>query len=137
MATYNKVPGAIAILNAAVNNATDQWAFVLAAVAPAGTTFVSGTTDLATSGGYTAGGTNVATTSSAESAGTYALKLGIPGLWTASGGGFTFRYVILVDKTQNLNVGYWDYGTNVVMNGTNGDTFQFTPDTTNGVYTEV
>lgn len=137
MATYNKVPGAIAILNAAVNNATDQWAFVLAASVPAGTTFTAGTTDLATSGGYTAGGNNVSTTSSAESAGTYKLILGVPALWTASGGGFTFRYVILVDKTQNLNVGYWDYGTNVVMSGTNADTFQFTPDTTNGVYTEV
>lgn len=137
MAAYNKVPGAIAILNAAVNNATDQWAFVLAAVAPAGTTFTAGTTDLATGGGYTAGGTNVATTSSAESAGTYKLILGVPALWTASAGGFTFRYVILVDKTQNLNVGYWDYGSSIAMNGTNGDTFQFTPDTTNGVYTEV
>jgi hypothetical protein len=40
----------------------------------------------------------------------------------------------LVDKTTNTVPGYWDYGSSVVMNGTNGDTFAFTPDPTNGVF---
>lgn len=87
MAAYTKVAGAIDFLVEGINSGTDQWAFALTNTVPAGTAFVAGTTDLATSGGYIAGGTNVATTSSAESAGTYALKLPAPALWTASGGG--------------------------------------------------
>lgn len=132
---YNKVAGAIDYLSEGINAGTDQWAFALASSAPAGTAFVAGTTDLATGGGYTQGGNNVTTTSSSEAAGTYKLVLGNPATWTASGGGFTFRYVILVNKTNNINVGYWDYGSNVTLSGTNADTFAFTPDAANGVYT--
>ena len=134
MATYNKVSGAIDYLLEGINDATDQWAFALTNTVPAGTAFVSGTTDLPTSGGYTAGGNNVTTTSSSESAGVYKLVLASPAVWTASGGGFAFRYVILINKTNNINVGYWDYGSTVTMNGTNADTFTFTPDATNGVF---
>jgi len=135
MAAYVKVAGAIDFLVEGINDGTDQWAFALAAVVPAGTAFVAGTTDLVTGGGYTQGGNNVATTSSSEAAGTYKLILVAPAVWTASGAGFTFRYVILVNKTNNINVGYWDNGVNIVMNGTNGDTFTFTPDAANGVFT--
>lgn len=134
MAAYNKVAGAIDYLVEGFNNSTDQWAFALTNTVPAGTAFTAGTTDLATSGGYTAGGANVTTTSSSESAGVYKLVLAAPAVWTASGGGFTFRYVILVNKTANINVGYWDNGSSIVMNGTNADTFTFTPDATNGVF---
>lgn len=137
MAAYVKIAGAIAILEGSINAGTDQWAFALTNTTPSGTTFTAGTSDLATGGGYTQGGTNVTTTSSSESAGTYALKLPAPTIWTASGGGFTFRYVTLVDKTTNTQVGYWDNGSSIVMNGTNADTFTFTPDTTNGVFTIV
>lgn len=135
MAAYTKVAGAIDFLAEALNSGTDQWAFALTNTSPAGTAFTAGTTDLTTGGGYTQGGTNVTTTSSSETTGTYALKLPAPGTWTASGAGFTFRYVILVNKTNNINVGYWDNGSSIVMNGTNADTFTFTPDTTNGVFT--
>ena len=137
MAAYVKVPGAIEILQEQGNAGTDQWAFALAASAPAGTSFVAGTTDLATGGGYTQGGKNVATTSSEESAGTYKLVLEAPTTWTATGGGFTFRYVLLVNKTLNVTLGYWDNGSNIVMNGTNSDTFDFAPNGTNGVYQVV
>lgn len=135
MATYNKIAGAIDFLLEGINAGTDQWAFALTNTTPSGTTFTAGTSDLTTGGGYTQGGTNVTTTSSAEATGTYALKLPAPTTWTASGGGFTFRYVTLVDKTTNIQVGYWDNGTSIVMNGANADTFVFTPDTTNGVFT--
>ena len=133
MASYTKLAGAIDFLVEGINAGTDQWAFALTNTVPSGTTFTSGTTDLATSGGYTAGGNNVTTTSSSEAAGTYKLILAAPAVWTASGGGFTFRYVLLVDKTVNIVVGYWDNGSSIVMNGTNGDTFTFTPDSVNGV----
>ena len=135
MATYNKIAGAIDFLLEGSNAGTDQWAFALTNTTPSGTTFTAGTSDLTTGGGYTQGGTNVTTTSSAESAGTYALKLPAPSTWTASGGGFTFRYVTLVNNTIGVQVGYWDNGSSIVMNGTNADTFTFTPDTTNGVVT--
>lgn len=135
MATYNKVAGAIALLESTINAATDQWAFALTNTVPSGTTFTAGTTDLATAGGYTQGGANVTTTSSSEVAGTYKLILAAPAVWTASTTGFTFRYVILVDKTTNTNVGYWDNGTSIVMSGANADTFTFTPDAVNGAFT--
>ena len=135
MATYNKVAGSIALLESTINAATDQWAFALTNTAPVGTTFTAGTTDLVTGGGYTQGGANVTTTSSSEVAGTYKLILAAPAVWTASTTGFTFRYVILVDKTTNTNVGYWDNGTSIVMNGANADTFTFTPDAVNGAFT--
>ena len=133
MAAYTALAGSREVLVEGINAGSDQWAFALASSVPGSTTFVSGTTDLATSGGYTAGGNNVSTTSSAEAAGTYKLVLATPATWTASGGGFSFRYVLLVDKTTNNVIGYWDYGSTVTMNGTNGDTFTFTPDGTNGV----
>ena len=135
MATYNKVAGSIALLESTINAATDQWAFALTNTVPIGTTFTAGATDLATAGGYTQGGANVTTTSSSEVAGTYKLILAAPAVWTASTTGFTFRYVILVDKTTNTNVGYWDNGTSIVMNGANADTFTFTPDAVNGAFT--
>jgi hypothetical protein len=133
--TYVALAGSRADLTKGDNIGTDQWAFALTTAIPGSTAFVSGTTDLTTSGGYTAGGANVATTSSTESAGTLKLILAAPAAWTASGAGFTFRYILLVDKTTNTIPGYWDYGSAVVMNGTNGDTFTFTPDATNGVFT--
>jgi hypothetical protein len=135
MAAYVKIAGALAPLEGVINAGTDQWAFALTNTTPSGTTFTAGTSDLATGGGYTQGGANVTTTSATETAGTYALKLAAPATWTASGGGFTFRYVVLVNKTNNIQVGYWDNGSSIVMNGTNADTFTFTPDTTNGTYT--
>ena len=135
MAAYIKVAGAIDNLLEGINAGTDQWAFALTNTVPGSPTFVAGTTDLATGGGYTQGGANVSTTSSSESAGTYKLVLAAPPTWTASGGGFTFRYVLLVNKTNNIVPGYWDNGASIVMNGTNADTFTFTPDGTNGVFT--
>jgi hypothetical protein len=135
MAAYTALAGSRSDITKSDNIGSDQWAFALTNTVPGSTTFTSGTTDLATSGGYTAGGANVTTTSSTESAGTLKLILAAPATWTASGGGFTFRYVLLVDKTTNTMPGYWDNGSSIVMNGTNADTFVFTPDATNGVFT--
>lgn len=134
MAAYVKVTAGVEGLLEQINSGTDQWAFALTNTVPGSATFVAGTTDLTTGGGYTQGGTNVATTSASQSGGTFTLILATPSTWTASGGGFTFRYVLLVNKTNNLVPGYWDYGSSVVMNGANADTFTFTPDAVNGVF---
>lgn len=132
---YTALAGSRADLTKGDNIGTDQWAFALASSVPGSTAFVAGTTDLTTGGGYTQGGANVSTTSSNEAAGTLKLIVASPATWTASGGGFSFRYILLVDKTTNTCPGYWDYGSTVTMNGTNGDTFAFTPDASNGVFT--
>jgi hypothetical protein len=137
MATYNKIAGSVVAKDGSINAGTDQWAFALTNTAPGATAFTAGTSDLATGGGYTQGGNNVTTTSFTETAGTAKLILAAPATWTATGGGFTFRYVLLVDKTVNQMIGYWDYGSSIVMNGTNADIFTFTPDATNGVFSEA
>ena len=134
MATFVKVADAIEPLLEAINSGSDTWKISLAATSPASSAFVAGTTDLTTSGGYTAGGNTATVSSATQSAGTYKLVLNSPSTWTATGGGFTFRYVLLVNSTNNITVGYWDYGGNVVMNGTNGDTFTANLDGTNGVF---
>lgn len=114
-ASYVKVTSANEDLLEAINAGTDQWAIALSTSAPASKTFTSGTTDLATGGGYTAGGTNVTTTSAGMNGSDFVLVLAAPSVWTATGGGFTFRYALLVNKTvlqgaQGTVVGYWDYG---------------------------
>lgn len=110
-ASYNKYTSSALTLGSTTNVGTVQWGVALASsVNAADTSFVAGTTDLATSGGYTAGGANVTTTSWTQTAGVAKLILTDPAVWTGSGGGFTFRYALLVDKTNNIPHGYWDYG---------------------------
>lgn len=114
-ASYVKIPAAIEKLVEGINSGTDQWAIALTNTVPASDAFVSGTTDLATSGGYTAGGNNVTTTSSGMNVNDFVLVLADPAVWTATGGGFTFRYALLVNKTNNIIPGYWDYGSSQIV----------------------
>jgi hypothetical protein len=109
-ASYVKVTSANEDLAEGINCGTDQWAIALTNTVPGSKTFTSGTTDLATDGGYTAGGNNVSTTSSGMSGAEFVLVLADPAVWTGAGGGFTFRYALLVNKTNNIVIGYWDYG---------------------------
>jgi hypothetical protein len=135
MAVYVKYTAAIGPLFKAITVATDTWKFALSnTINAADTAFTVGTTDLTTSGGYTAGGNTGAVTTANVTAGVLNLILAAPATWTASGGGFTFRYVILYNSTNLIPVGYWDAGSSIVMNGANGDTFTFTPDAVNGVF---
>ena len=137
MTTYVGYQKGTVVLLEGGNCGTDAFKLMLSNTAP---TVASDTTpvgELATSGGYTAGGVSCTITSHAQTAGVYKLVLAAPGspTWTASGGGFTFRYVILYDSTQSQCIAYWDYGSSVVMNGTNGDTFTPTLDASNGTFT--
>jgi hypothetical protein len=128
-ASYVKVAGSREALVEGINSGTDQWAIGLSNSVPS-LAFTAGTTDLATGGGYTQGGNNVATTSSAEAAGTYSLILVDPTTWTATGGGFTARYALLINKTTNQVLGYWDYGSSQAVAA--GETFVVDLDGTNG-----
>lgn len=114
-ASYTKVTSANEDLAEGINSGSDQWAVALTNTVPGSKVFTAGTTDLATSGGYTAGGANVTTTTSGMNGSDFVLVLADPAVWTGSGGGFTFRYAILVNKTVTqgaggTNVAYWDYG---------------------------
>lgn len=136
MAAYVKIPGSREVLIESINAGSDQWAIALSNTQPTATAFTAGTSDLATAGGYTQGGANVATTTSAESGGVYRLIIADPATWTATGANIgPFRYVILVNKTLNLMVGYWDYGSSITLVSANSDTFAADLDNTNGVIT--
>jgi uncharacterized membrane protein YhfC len=134
MAAYVKYTAAVEALQEAGNAGTDTWAIALAsAVNIADTTFVAGTTDLATGNGYTQGGNTVAVSSATQTAGVFKLVLASPAAWTATGAGFSVRYAILVNVTLGIPVAYWDYGSLQAV----ADTQQFTVtlDASGGVYT--
>lgn len=131
-ASYVKVTAGIEPLFEQINAGSDTWAIALSASAPAAAAFVAGTTDLATGGGYTQGGNSAAVSASTQSGGTFQLTLTSPTAWTASGGGFTFRYALLVNSTNNIVVGYWDYGSSQVVAA--GETVTVTLDGANGVF---
>lgn len=139
MAAYVKYQIGTEVLLEASNAATDTWQLILSNTAPnvATNTTAASATELGTAGGYTAGGVNCTITSSTQTAGVYKLILAAPvsPTWTASGAGFTFQYVILYNLTRTQCIGYWDYGSAVVMNGTNGDTFTPTLDASGGTFT--
>lgn len=132
-ASYVKYTAAIEPLLEGINAGIDAWRVALAAtVNIADTTFTLGTTDLATGGGYTAGGNAATTTSASQTAGTYKLVLASPSVWTATGAGFTFRYAILWDSTTSTPVAYWDYGSSQTVSA--GETVTVTLDASNGVF---
>ena len=135
--TYVKYQIGTEVLNEAANAGTDSWKLILSNTAPnvaTNTTAVSAT-ELTTSGGYTAGGVSCTITSATQTAGVYKLVLAAPvsPTWTASGGGFTFQYVILYNLTNTQCIGYWDRGSATVMVA--GDTYTPTLDAGNGTYT--
>lgn len=132
-ASYVKYTAAIEPLLEGINSGSDAWKVALASsVNIADTTFTPGTTDLATGGGYTAGGNAASTTSAAQTGGTFKLVLASPTAWTATGAGFTFRYAILWDSTTSTPVAYWDYGSSQAVAA--GETVTVTLDATNGVF---
>lgn len=76
--------------------------------------------DLATGGGYTAGGIDTLNTASESPAGTMTV-VGTDVVWTATVGGFgPFRYAILYNQvggllTTNKLIGWWDYGSSISL----------------------
>lgn len=139
MASYIKYQIGTEVLMEASNAGADTWQLILSNTAPnvATNTTAASATELSTSGGYTNGGVNASIVSSTQTGGVFKLILLAPSspTWTASGGGFTFQYVILYNLTRTQCIGYWDYGSPVVMSGVNGDTFTPTLDPTGGTFT--
>ena len=130
---YTKYTAGVESLLENGNAGTDVWKVALSnTINLANTTFVAGTTDLATAGGYTAGGNTCATTSASQTAGLFKLVLASPATWTSTGAGFTHRYAILYNSTLNIPIGSWDYGSS--QTATSGETVQIVLDATNGVF---
>lgn len=87
----------------------------------------SGATEVAAGNGYTAGGIDIPTTSYSQSGGLATLFAGT-GLmtWTASGAGFSLRYIVAYDVTAGVAtarplLGWWDYGSTLSLSA--GQTF--------------
>lgn len=135
--TYVKYQIGTEVLQEAANAGTDSWRLILSNTAPtvATDTTAASASELGTAGGYTAGGVTCTVTSSAQTAGVFKLTLAAPAspTWTASAGGFTFRYVILYNLTNTQCIGYWDRGSATVMAA--GDTYTPTLDPSAGTYT--
>lgn len=128
MAAYIKCTAGIEPLIEAINAQTDTWKIALTNESPiAKTSFVAGVDDLPSGNGYTSGGNAATLVSASQSGGVYSLILNSPEIWTSNTGDIgPFRYAALVDATQNIPVGFWDYGQSITLNGANGDTFQAT-----------
>lgn len=139
MATYVGYQKGTLMLLEGGNAGSDTWKLALSNTTPsvANDTTLASATELSTAGGYTAGGVSITITSHTQTAGVYKLVLAAPGspTWTASAGGFTYRYVLLYNLTNTQLVAYWDVGSSVVLSGTNGDTFTPTLDASNGTFT--
>jgi hypothetical protein len=135
--TYAKYELGIEKLIEGGNPGSDTWQLILSNTTPvvATHTTAASATELGTAGGYTAGGVNCTVTSAVSTAGVYKVTLAAPvsPTWTASGVGFTFRYVILYNLSQTQCIGYWDRGSATVMAA--GDTYTPTLDAANGTFT--
>lgn len=103
-------------------------------------TGLSNITELATSGGYTAGGatTTITTSSSGTNPATAKVVGTDPAVWTGSGAGFTFRYAVLYNDTPTTPVAdplvsYWDYGSSQLV--ALGETLTVDLDASAGIFT--
>ncbi|MGY4159030.1 hypothetical protein ACVINW_004872 [Bradyrhizobium sp. USDA 4461] len=92
--------------------------------------------DLAAGNGYLAGGTSIGTIAGSQTSGTFRFFGATNPAWTAAGGSIgPFQYAVLYNSTSSTKplIGWWDYGTGLVL--TNGNTFTVALDQINGVLT--
>jgi hypothetical protein len=135
MASFNKLNAFVAdVANKVHNLGADTLKVMLTNTAPTATNAVkTDITEIAAGNGYSAGGGAAALVSSAQSGGTYTLKL-TNVTFAASGGSIgPFRYCVLYNATPASGnvIGWYDYGTSLTI--TSGNSFQVQFDGTNGV----
>ena len=134
MATFNKYNSGSEALVEGINAGTDTWRIILSNTIPAATDVAQAdAAELTTSGGYTVNGNTCAITTSTQTSGVYKLVLADPTAWTGSGGGFTVRYAILWNQTNDKLIGWWDYGSSQAVAA--GETFTVDLSAANGVFT--
>lgn len=107
-ASYEKFQPALELMLEGGNLGTETYALKLATVRSLSAGTITETTN---GGGYTTGGVAVTVSTASQTGGTYTLAITQPTnpVWTASGGGFTFQYVILTGSVSG-NIASWDYG---------------------------
>lgn len=135
MATFNKINAFTKGLGDKLFNlGTDQ--FVIALTNTAHTSTWDRLTDLTQISYTNLSSRNITTTSWTQTSGTAKLILADLTL-TATGSVGPFRYVYVYDdtSTNDLLVGYYDYGSSVTL--ASGDTFSIDFDGTNGLLTNV
>jgi hypothetical protein len=135
MASFNKFNQFVADVAGKVHNlGSDTLKVALTNTAPVATnTVFANIVEIAAGNGYAAGGGAATLVSSAQSGGTYILKLNNVTFMATPGSIGPFRYCVLYNATPaagNL-IGWYDYGTNLTV--TAGNSFQVQFDPTNGV----
>lgn len=135
MATWTKFNCFTEDLAEKVHNlGSDTLKIMLTNTAPnAANTIKSDITEISAGNGYTAGGSQAAQSSSAQTSGTYKLVLGDV-TFTASGGSIpSFRYFVLYNDTATSDnlIAYADYGSSVGI--ASGDSFTIDNSAANGV----
>ncbi len=117
MATFNKFNCFVGDVGLKLHNLnTDSLKVYLTDTLPvAGNTVYNTPADLATAGGYTAGGAAVG--NGYSQAGGIGTLTGVDIVFTATTGFGPFRYAVLYNNTaagKNL-IGWWDYGSEVTL----------------------
>ena len=137
MAVFNKFSSLVeALAEKSHNLGSDVLKLMLTNSAPiASNTVKANLTEISAGNGYTAGGSAVTITTSAQTAGLYKL-VGNDVTITASGGSIgPFRYVVLYNDTATNDelIGWWDYGSSITLLA--GETITIDLDASNGILT--
>ena len=137
MAVFNKISAFVEALSEKKHDlGSDVLKLMLTNSAPIATNTVKANlTEISAGNGYTAGGSAVTITTSAQTAGLYKL-VGNDVTVTASGGSIgPFRYVVLYNDTATNDelIGWWDYGSSITL--LTGETLTVDLDAANGILT--
>lgn len=140
MASYNKINAFPENLAEKVHNLQADTLKIMLVNSPApvaGNSLKGDLTEISAGNGYTAGGTTVTVSSSAQTSGTYKLVCADV-VFTAAGGSIgPFRYAVLYNDTPTSPldplVAWWDYGSSITL--ADGETFTWDADPTNGIMT--
>ena len=143
-ATFNKCYGWVnALHQGSINMGSDSIKMTLSSVATVSTNTSYAdisANEVANGNGYTTGGTSIsAPTTNSQTNGTYTLAASQVVFTSATANMGTFRYVTGYDSTPGAKplMGWWDYGSTIVLQGANGDTFtiQFNSGNPGTIYT--
>lgn len=120
------------LANGVHNLGGDTLKLALTNTAPIATnTNISNITQISAGGGYSTGGFTLVLTSSTQSSGLYKLVIA-DYTFTATGSVGAWQYPVLYNSSASgALIGYYNYGS--VLNMTNGETFLFDFDGTNGL----
>lgn len=135
MAIFNKYSAFIDALCSGTHNLkTAAYKVALTNTAPnAGSDATFSYPPPASADGYPTGGATPTVTGAATSGGVFTVKLQDTVFIAGPAGIGPFRYVIIYNGSNGALIGFYDYGSSLILNNT--DTFTTDFDDTNGVFT--